>query len=431
MGRYSPTVLPSEEEKPGVAAFLSELSRGPERLHQIRGDRRAREEYEYAKSQRPIEEAVRTAQLRELGIVPHEEPTLRPAEGPPPIAAFDKPGEFIEDPRRPRPREIPTEGMGPAGNPSMRNPAFEPFVNELAPTPQGPSGAFNPMTGGFTPPRPMSSRIPLNRQYDIEETLSPQGRALARAADDAQQLKDAGIPAGLAEYAAHHPENSQQLLSSFFEKNTRGWQAGSMAEAIEFFQKTQGSLDRGRRSAEDRLVIPMDKAFAQIDQMFGTWQGDEFHSRLNPETRTRLAEQLARTGKLPPGTPKMSQRQLRELQNARFGDKDYTPFSGEEVEGGPPAVPAFGMPRRDTTARRGTPPAAPPAAPPAPPGARGRVMSASDRQQLQNLVNGVQTREDADDVREALRMEGLSEDEINSMFAKRQVPAVGTVGQPR
>lgn len=424
MGRYSPTVLPSEEERPGVSAFLSELSRGPERLHQIRGDRRAREEYEYAKSQRPIEEAVRTAQLRELGIVPHEEPTLRPAEGPPPIAAFDQPAQ-------PAAREIPTERMGPAGNPSMRPAALEPFVNELAPTPQVPSGAFNPMTGGFTPPRPMSSRIPLNRQYDIEETLTPQGRALARAADDAQQLKDAGIPAGLAEYAAHHPENSQQLLSSFFEKKTRGWQPGSHAEAVQYWRETQGSIPRGDRAA--RLLIPMDKAFAQIDQMFGTWVGDEFHSRLNPEARTRLAEELARTGKLPPGTPKMSQRQLRELQNARFGDKDYTPFSGEEVEGGPPAepAPAFGMPRRDTTARRGTPPAAPPAAPPAPPGARGRVMSASDRQQLQNLVNGVQTREDADDVREALRMEGLSEDEINSMFAKRQVPAVGTVGQPR
>ncbi|HKX10780.1 MAG TPA: hypothetical protein VJN67_21460 [Stellaceae bacterium] len=72
MGRYSPTVLPSEEIDPAQAIFLQGLREGPERFRQIEADRRAEEEYKYRKGRRQKEDdytdIVNQINLYRLGV---------------------------------------------------------------------------------------------------------------------------------------------------------------------------------------------------------------------------------------------------------------------------------------------------------------------------------------------------------------------------
>ena len=301
MGRFSPTVLPSADERPGLEAFLSEFTRGPERLRQMRADKRAADEYKYELSQRPIQEAIRQGQLRELGIVKDDDETPTPvtfrrAPGPPPTAEFDQP------PARAA-RPLPAD-LGPAGHPSMMPAARDPFINELQAGPQLPAGAFDPMTGAFTTPRPTAGhRIPLGTTgYSLDEALTPRGRAEAQAAIDEKQLTDAGIPAGIAAYAARHPENAQTILTQFFKPEGAGRGGLSLAERIRLWRETVGTRPPAG-GADAGLVMPLDKAFAQIDRMFGDYDvlDKQYRSQLDPATRARYAKHLAETGELPAG----------------------------------------------------------------------------------------------------------------------------------
>lgn len=375
MGRYSPTVLPDTSENPALAAFLDELSKGPERLSQRRADQRAdtraqqeTDTYNYQKGQRPLEDAMRAAALHEQGIL---RPGEQPSQGQP---------------------QAPSEPAAP----SPRGGHLPPFLDELGGGATLPAGAYNPVSGSFQPPQgmPGTGRVDLGGGYTLDESQTPRGRTLAMAEDDARRLTEAGIPAGIARYAAHHPNDAEHILSTFLERQhpTGGWHPGSMAEAIDLYRQTVGSRDK-----KQQLEMPMDKAFEQVDNMYGRWEGGVMIGhRLNPGARYRMAQQIARGEWNPTDAPKTitpGNRAARENANAHSGGKPV--FTQQEVDQAP-------------------------------------VDEQDDAQAIQAATSLIERYPELDDqdLTDALKHHGYNDDQISRALRARKKPAPAAAARP-
>lgn len=360
---YGPRVQPDEYYGPenigaDVAGAITQLI--AERRTEKR-EKRAEDEYEYNKSQRPLDEAVRIARALDLGIRPRSKadtgkeetaPSQRPMVPAPadPTTPRMQPGMpggdrgvapdfadpgFMGGPRRSNAPEFVDEGF--VRRPS--NEAPDPgFVRQPGPdvdpgftrAPDGPAGSFSPAQGGFV--RAPYAPRDLGNGYVLDESQTARGRAAAQAADDEERLVAAGIPRGIAAYAARHPEHSQAILTKFFDlqdPENKRWYPGSMDEAVELWQRTQGT----RGDEDEGLIMPLDKALQWVDDVYAiTDEGVVTGHRLNPAARHRLALQIARGQVLPQDLPPtrtvdaggQPSDQLRQSVEARFGNDFYT-----------------------------------------------------------------------------------------------------------
>lgn len=253
MSRYSPTVTPEYygPDNPGrdIADALGSYI-GLKRQEKL--DKRAEDEYAYLKGRRattdPLEDALHRAELIRQGVLPADaaEPGASGDAGSLPQRGNRTQSDYggSSQPLPPPQRGNRTQsGFGGdaltipgsydprigAHLPAMiddgdgRRPTME--FNRALDRPRGGSMEFNiPRDGG-------------DRFYDLGggfRMIDPIRHREMQAQEDERRLVAAGIPAGVAAYAARHPEHSQAILSDFFTSRDTAYHPRTMAEALDY-----------------------------------------------------------------------------------------------------------------------------------------------------------------------------------------------------
>lgn len=243
MSRFSPTVTPEYygPTNPGqdVAAAINGYIR----------QKRADEEYAYLKRRRdvtdPLEDALHRAELIRQGVIP---PDGEAAAGAPGASAA-----AIDAQRGNRTQSNYGGGAPPASPPQRGNLTQAGYGGAALTTP----GAFNPLTGDHNPAQVFG---PEDRYYDLGGGFrmeDPTARRERFATEDERRLTAAGVPAGVAAYAARHPENSQAILSDFFTSRDTAYHPKTMAEALEYERQLAAIRARYKTPAErnDRVRL--------------------------------------------------------------------------------------------------------------------------------------------------------------------------------
>ena len=318
MGRFAPTVLPSSTaRRPGleIAQAFSDfrVARGEEEDREfLREDRdiaaaererlKPQQARDAARDEFSFDEEVRNR----FGGTPVREGATPPADRTPvelmdPTGAQppeDVAGAFQEW-RQGLPAQPPTQPP-PGPQDPIRGPSDPPLNPEVAVLPgQFAGGVFAPQAVTVQPPQRQEYG---GRMFDIDPTQTQEARGIAAQEAALQQEVDALVASGV------DPERARAVAMFDLEEEfvtpeeapVKGFdpdRTGTFSSRQEYiaFQEELAAAKRGVDTpTQGEGPIDLDDAFAEVDNIFGEWEGELMTGhRLSEGERLRVARGLA------------------------------------------------------------------------------------------------------------------------------------------